>query len=162
MFSKELEDKIAEEYKRHIDQANADGQEYLRQRMRPHIMYKAQIRNAGNAGWCCELKCPDSVGITAYGKSPEEACIEFDRIWRGLPKSAIDATTIKMVKTDDGGYVPEECCTFTNPATTPSGKKEIDDYDVPCFGSCEGDCTNCIIQKIFNHYAMLTGQYDSE
>jgi hypothetical protein len=65
---------------------------------------------------------------------------------------------IKMLKTDEG-YVPEKCCTVTNPATTPGGASEVDDVDLPCFGSdCSTDCEDCIIQRVFDEYAKVTGQ----
>ena len=60
---------------------------------------------------------------------------------------------IKMVELDDGNFVPEECCSFTNPLTS-GEKSEIDDVDLPCGSDCENDCNNCIIQKIMNEYGM--------
>lgn len=60
---------------------------------------------------------------------------------------------IKMVKLDDGNFVPEECCSFTNSLTS-GGKSEIDDIELPCGADCENDCDNCIIQKIMNEYGM--------
>ena len=66
---------------------------------------------------------------------------------------------IKMVEFDEGVWVPEECCTMTNPAT--SGRESVpDDVEMPCEGSesCTGDCDNCIIQIIMNEYALYTGQ----
>ena len=60
---------------------------------------------------------------------------------------------IKMVKLDDGNFVPEECCSFTNPLTS-GGKSEIDDVELPCGSDCENDCNSCIIQKIMNEYGM--------
>ena len=65
---------------------------------------------------------------------------------------------IRMVKYE-GGYVPEECCTMTNPRT--SGEKcEPDDVQMPCEGgsACDGECSTCIIQRIMNAYASCTGQ----
>lgn len=65
---------------------------------------------------------------------------------------------IKMVKYDDL-YVPEECCTMTNPITS-GGKSEADDAELPCEGSgcCVRECNACIIQRIMKEYAKCTGQ----
>lgn len=70
---------------------------------------------------------------------------------------------IRMVKYEDG-YVPEECCTMTNPQTS-GGKREPDDVQMPCEGgsACDGECSTCIIQRIMNAYASCTGQnHDSD
>lgn len=70
---------------------------------------------------------------------------------------------IKMVEFDEGVWVPEECCTMTNPAT--SGRESVpDDVEMPCEGSesCTGDCDNCIIQIIMNeegHYEKCLDNY---
>lgn len=66
---------------------------------------------------------------------------------------------IKMIEFDEGVWVPEECCTMTNP-TTSGGESVPDDVEMPCEGpeSCTGDCDNCIIQIIMNEYALCTGQ----
>lgn len=66
---------------------------------------------------------------------------------------------IKMVEFDDGEWVPEECCTMTNPLTS-GGESVPDDVEMPCEGSenCTGECSECIIQKIMNDYARCTGQ----
>lgn len=66
---------------------------------------------------------------------------------------------IKMVEFDEGVWVPEECCTMTNPLTS-GGESIPDDVEMPCEGSesCTGDCGNCIIQIIMNEYALYTGQ----
>ena len=65
---------------------------------------------------------------------------------------------IKMVEFDEGVWVPEECCTMTNPLTS-GGESIPDDVEMPCEGSesCTG-CGNCIIQIIMNEYALYTGQ----
>lgn len=64
---------------------------------------------------------------------------------------------IKMIELDDGSFVPRECCTITNPITD-GGKSVIDDIELPCGQDCCGDCTECVIQKIMDEYAELTGQ----
>lgn len=64
---------------------------------------------------------------------------------------------IKMIELDDGSFVPRECCTITNPITS-GGKSMIDDIELPCGKDCGDDCTECVIQKIMDEYAELTGQ----
>ena len=64
--------------------------------------------------------------------------------------------SIKMVKLEDGDYVPKECCTFCRNFET--GEMEIDDVSLPCGGDCscggefEDSCKNCTIQEIMNEY----------
>ena len=64
---------------------------------------------------------------------------------------------IKMTRVYGNAFVPKECCTFTNP-TTSEGKMEIDDINLPCGNGCNGGCEKCVIQKIMNEYAEVTGQ----
>lgn len=64
---------------------------------------------------------------------------------------------IKMIKLDDGTYIPQEFCSMTNPATS-GGISEVDDIEMQCGNDCIGDCDNCTIQNIFNEYAALTNQ----
>lgn len=64
--------------------------------------------------------------------------------------------SIKMIKLEDGDYVPEECCTFCRNFET--GEMEIDDVSLPCGGDCscggqfEDSCKGCTIQEIMNEY----------
>ncbi len=67
------------------------------------------------------------------------------------------ACTVQMLKDDDGNYVPRDCCTMTNPATS-GGVSEVDDVDLPCGVGCGMNCEECIVQKIMNEYAEITGQ----
>lgn len=62
---------------------------------------------------------------------------------------------IKMVEYD-GHYVPEQCCTMTNPITS-GGESLADDCDMPC-GDCCGDCDTCVTQMLFDEYAKVTNQ----
>lgn len=64
---------------------------------------------------------------------------------------------IEMVKDGDGHYVPLECCSMTNPATS-GGVSMIDDIDLPCGSDCGNICDTCIVQKIMDEYAKVTGQ----
>ena len=63
---------------------------------------------------------------------------------------------VKMIKLEDGNYVPEECCTFGRNFET--GEMEVDDVSLPCGDDCscggvfEDPCKECVIQKIMNEY----------
>ena len=52
--------------------------------------------------------------------------------------------TVKMIKDEDGNYVPEECCSFSRNFET--GNIEIDHVDLPCGADCDDQCQNCVIQ----------------
>ena len=58
--------------------------------------------------------------------------------------------TVKMIKDEDGNYVPEECCSFSRNFET--GNIEIDYVDLPCGADCDDQCQNCVIQRIMNEY----------
>ena len=66
------------------------------------------------------------------------------------------ADKIQMVSFE-GNYFPRVCCSVTNPLTS-QGQSEVDDIDLPCGQECEDDCDKCILQKIMNQYARITGQ----
>ncbi|CDB76592.1 putative uncharacterized protein [Blautia sp. CAG:237] len=65
-------------------------------------------------------------------------------------------SSVKMIKLEDGDYVPEECCTFVRNFET--GEMEIDDVILPCGCDCSRggtldiSCESCVIQKIMNEY----------
>lgn len=65
-------------------------------------------------------------------------------------------SSVKMIKLEDGDYVPEECCTFGRNFET--GEMEVDDVSLPCGCDCscggtlEISCKNCVLQKIMNEY----------
>lgn len=63
--------------------------------------------------------------------------------------------TVEMIRDDDGHYIPLECCTMTNPATS-GGVGQIDDIDLPCGLECGRDCNECVIQRIMDEYGELT------
>ena len=90
-----------------------------------------------------------------YWYSLEEKDIE--KILLSLNETKTEDDMIKMVKLDDGSYVPEDCCTFTNPVTS-HGVVSVDDVNMPCGMDCNLDCENCIVQKVFNEYEKITGQ----
>lgn len=93
-------------------------------------------------------------------------CVEHDQFKHLIAKQETFhfGGTVKMVALDDDEenvmYVPEEWCTITNPFTSASGKPEVDDVDMLCGESeqCPLDCPKCVIQRIFNEYAKMTGQ----
>lgn len=64
---------------------------------------------------------------------------------------------VKMVKLEDGNYVPEECCSFARNFET--NELEVDDVSMPCECDCscggvfENPCRDCTIQRIMNEYA---------
>lgn len=60
---------------------------------------------------------------------------------------------VKMIKLEDGNYVPEQCCSYARNFET--GILEIDDIDLPCGADCGGQCQNCVVQDIMNDYAAL-------
>lgn len=45
-------------------------------------------------------------------------------------------SSVKMIKLEDGDYVPEECCTFGRNFET--GEMEVDDVSLPC--GCDCSC----------------------
>lgn len=54
-------------------------------------------------------------------------------------------SSVKMIKLEDGDYVPEECCTINR-------YLEVDDVYLPCGADCREQCSSCVIQKIMNAY----------
>ena len=51
-----------------------------------------------------------------------------------------EMSSVKMIKLEDGDYVPEECCTFCRNFET--GEMEIDDVILPC--GCDCSCGGTI------------------
>lgn len=94
-----------------------------------------------------------------YDSAKREVVVFAKEINKMARKSGRQFQT-EMVMLDDGNFVPKEICTFTNPLTS-GGKSYIDDVDLPCFAECQGDCDNCIIQRVFNEYAALVGGDES-
>lgn len=48
----------------------------------PHVIYKAKVVQDGNA-WCASVGENPMEGVFAYGDTPQQACEEFDKAWRG-------------------------------------------------------------------------------
>lgn len=70
-------------------------------------------------------------------------------------EAARSMPAVKMVEYE-GEWVPVECCTFTNPLTS-GGESYIDDAETPC-NNCDGECSACVIQRVMDDYARVTGQ----
>lgn len=64
---------------------------------------------------------------------------------------------MKMIKLEDGNFVPEECCSFSRNFET--GEMKIDDVSLPCGCDCGHSCENCVIQKVMNEHG---GQKENE
>lgn len=58
--------------------------------------------------------------------------------------------SIEMVKFGDD-YVPKELC-----AIDAAGVADA----LPCSDTCKGDCNSCIVTKLFNEYARMSGQLE--
>ena len=52
----------------------------------PHMVYNAAIVREGSR-WCCTLPCHSDPlqCVTAYGDSPQQACLNFDALWNTNP-----------------------------------------------------------------------------
>ena len=47
----------------------------------PSVIYRPKITKDGNM-YCCLFGDNLQDGIAGFGKTPEKACSEFDRVWR--------------------------------------------------------------------------------
>lgn len=64
---------------------------------------------------------------------------------------------VEMYEICEGMFIPKECATFTG-GQEDGGESLPDDEGLPCGDGCGKLCEECIIQKVFNEYAWLTGQ----
>ena len=71
--------------------------------------------------------------------------IKNDEYISGRTLGERDMEKVKMVKLEDGNYIPEECCTINRCL-------EVDDVNLPCGADCREQCSSCVIQKIMNAY----------
>ena len=53
----------------------------------PHMLYPVKVTQDGNM-YCCLYGENLQEGIAGFGKSPKEACDDFDRIWMAGQPSA--------------------------------------------------------------------------
>jgi len=52
-------------------------QELLR---RPHVVMKPRVFKDGDS-WCCLLGDNIQEGVSGWGPTPEQACLDFDKTW---------------------------------------------------------------------------------
>ena len=71
-----------EEYKGMLYEQKVQNYTYNCERSAPHIIHNAKIFKDGNK-YCCLLGDNLQDGIAGFGETPEKACSEFDRVWRG-------------------------------------------------------------------------------
>lgn len=118
-----------------------------------------QIKEIGK-NFCVSVHCNDECQDCEHG-AIMRSLIEVVRNSGSadVPDTNVgsNGTVIEMIKLDDNTYVPKECCTITNPATS-GGISFVDDVDMPCGANCENECSSCIIQRIMNEYAKITKQ----
>ncbi len=139
-------------------------------RCREHILKLFTENNYDAIINACD---PDESGDVSFQFTIErlslDACKKIRLGWFGLDEKDLEKSLftlceakredsiIKMVKLDDGAYVPESCCIVTNPVTS-GGVVSVDDVNMPCGMDCHLDCKNCVVQKVFNEYAKITRQ----
>lgn len=76
---------------------------YYAARMAPHIVQNAQIMKDGTR-WLCVLG-DKHTGVVGFGDTPEQACAEFDRVWkRGFQKQMANENR----NTADDKYAEED------------------------------------------------------
>ena len=68
---------------------------------------------------------------------------------------------VEMYEICEGMFIPKECATFTG-GQEGGGEALPDDEGLPCGDGCGKLCEECIIQKVFNDYARLTGQEEGQ
>jgi hypothetical protein len=71
--------------------------------------------------------------------------IKDDEYISGRTLGEKDMEKVKMVKLEDGNYIPKECCTINRCL-------EVDDVNLPCGVDCREQCSSCVIQKVMNAY----------
>ena len=105
--------------------------------------------------WLKELAAQGYFTAVCYGAEEAERVISRYLAFPGYPK--IEGRAIPM--TDYIGYaVPEDLCTIDREGGADDfmGCGHCLDYDG------EADCDNCVISRIFEEYAKLTGQKDAD
>ena len=69
-----------EEYKGMLHEQKMQNYVYNCERCAPHVIHQAKVIQDGKL-FCCFLGETPSSGIHAFGRTPREACSEFDTIW---------------------------------------------------------------------------------
>lgn len=76
----QLQQQMLEEYKGYLHEKKMMDYVYQCARVAPHVIHGAQILRDGNQ-WCCLLgDLP--TGVAGFGDTPEEACDNFDKMFR--------------------------------------------------------------------------------
>lgn len=68
-----------EEYKGMLHEQKMQNYEYNCLRCAPHVIYKPEIVQDGNAWLCIYGDLP--TGVVGCGSTPAEACSDFDKAW---------------------------------------------------------------------------------
>ena len=68
-----------EEYKGYLHEKKMQNYVYQCERVAPHVIHNAQVMKDGDQ-WCCILG-DLATGVVGFGKTPQEACAEFDLLW---------------------------------------------------------------------------------
>lgn len=71
---------LVTEYMGMLHEQKMQNYGYQCDRSAPHVIHNARVYKDGNA-YCCLLGENIQEGICGFGKTPQEACNEFDRIW---------------------------------------------------------------------------------
>lgn len=80
MNQDQMYEQMLTEYKGMVNLQIMQNYAYNCDRSAPHILENARVFQDGDQ-FCC-LKGEDiQTGICGFGKTPREACTEFDRIW---------------------------------------------------------------------------------
>ncbi len=69
------------DYQHMLYEQQMQNYEYNCDRCAPHVIHNAKVFQDGDM-FCCLLGENIQIGICGFGKTPEKACAEFDRIWR--------------------------------------------------------------------------------
>lgn len=80
MLDARYQEQILEEYKGYLHDLKMNDYVFQCMRIDPHVIHGAQVMLDGNQ-WCCILG-DLATGVAGFGDTPQEACAEFDRIWR--------------------------------------------------------------------------------
>ncbi len=80
MSDENLREQILEEYRQYLHKNEMQDYVYQCARTAPHVIHRAEIKQDGDQ-WCCILgDLP--TGVVGFGGTPEQACAEFDKVWR--------------------------------------------------------------------------------
>jgi hypothetical protein len=69
-----------EEYRQMLNEQKMQNYSFNCERIAPHVIHNAKVYQDGDE-FCCLLGENIQEGICGFGRTPREACNEFDRIW---------------------------------------------------------------------------------